>query len=450
MFCPFITCLWAFSIYCCGCFKVYFNRSFYKICCCCCRILNCCWLYTDSAFPPDDNSLGNVGGDKANAAGGKTSARCVWVRANSFPGASKMQLFQDEIDSRDICQGALGDCWLLAGMACCAEHQGCINAVFRSKERNPRGKYRMRLYDGATKKWVNMTVDDHIPCNKEQYERDGTCRPLFTKPNGNELWAMLLEKAFAKFCGSYRNIEGGTTIWAMHAITGDPARWFIMNDKKDGWNRFDLNCYSDPKNKRACNLKKNEERIDCDTMFEVLLRYCSLRSVLSASGATGKDGLHESHAYSILQVKKVNTGLLGIIGGSTFRMLQIRNPWGHGEWKGDWSDKSDMWEKNPTVKKALNYEDRNDGKFWMTWEDYQKNYNKIGVVDRTVDITTVGLHVDSDGHCAPIAGCLKGCCKFWCCCHGCKRLYCPHHTSQETVKVGGCCGMCRRAPTVPV
>eukprot|EP00971_Amphidinium_carterae_P330932 6464241-Amphidinium_carterae.1 len=28
-----------------------------------------------------------------------------------------------------------------------------------------------------------------------------------------------------------------------------------------------------------------------------------------------------------------------------------------GEWKGDWSDKSDMWEKNPTVKKALNYED---------------------------------------------------------------------------------------------
>eukprot|EP00971_Amphidinium_carterae_P064796 1283825-Amphidinium_carterae.1 len=38
---------------------------------------------------------------------------------------------------------------------------------------------------------------------------------------------------------------------------------------------------------------------------EVLLRYCSLRSVLSASGATGKDGLHESHAYSILQVKKV-------------------------------------------------------------------------------------------------------------------------------------------------
>jgi hypothetical protein len=27
-------------------------------------------------------------------------------------------------------------------------------------------------------------------------------------PNGNEMWALILEKAYAKFCGSYANMEG--------------------------------------------------------------------------------------------------------------------------------------------------------------------------------------------------------------------------------------------------
>jgi hypothetical protein len=25
------------------------------------------------------------------------------------------------------------------------------------------------------------------------------------------------------------------------------------------------------------------------------------------------------------------------------KLVKMRNPWGEGEWKGDWSDKSDLW-----------------------------------------------------------------------------------------------------------
>ena len=44
--------------------------------------------------------------------------------------------------------------------------------------------------------------------------------------------------------------------------------------------------------------------------------------------------------------------------GQAIRLVQIRNPWGFGEWNGDWADYSkgklpDCWEKNPELKKRL-------------------------------------------------------------------------------------------------
>jgi len=62
---------------------------------------------------------------------------------------------------------------------------------------------------------VWISVDDYIPCAKD------TASPKFSTPKDTEIWVMLLEKAFAKFCGGYANLEGGITIWAIRALTGD-------------------------------------------------------------------------------------------------------------------------------------------------------------------------------------------------------------------------------------
>jgi len=386
---------------------------------------NCCWEFTDKQFKPDIKSLGDIGGDSANKESGKTDADVEWLRVGKITKSGKMQLFGDTVDARDICQGALGDCWLLAAMACLAEHHGAIHAIFRSKERDPRGKYKLRLYDGVEKEWHNIVIDDYIPCNAKAWAKDQTIKPLFTQPNGNELWAVLLEKAFAKFCGSYANLEGGSTIWALRAMTGDHARWFEQDKERKTWLRKDLVNKKDPKDRRAHGLRVQDEKIDHDMMFEILQKYDKLNSVLCASGASGEDGLVEGHAYSILQVKKVKK----------IRLIQIRNPWGSGEWRGDWSDKSSKWKEFPDVKSAVGFEELDDGAFWMSWEDYIQHWRKIGVVDRTIDINTVRLLVDDDSCMAPCSACVKGCCKFWCCCEGCKRIYCPYRSSSETVKI---------------
>ena len=69
-----------------------------------------------------------------------------------------------------------------------------------------------------------MVVDDLFPC----YQMDGEWVPLFCRPSygeqnaGNEmeLWAMIVEKAFAKMHGCYQVIDGGNCGDACSYLTG--------------------------------------------------------------------------------------------------------------------------------------------------------------------------------------------------------------------------------------
>merc|ERR1719491_184292 len=118
-------------------------------------------------------------------------------------------------------------------MACMAEVRNGIDNLFISKEFDPRGKYRIQLFDGTADSgrgaWRTFTIDDYIPCDRKKHEADGSAAPRFSRPNGDELWVMLLEKAFAKMCGSYEQLEGGSTIWALRAMTGDLCRWYEVD-----------------------------------------------------------------------------------------------------------------------------------------------------------------------------------------------------------------------------
>lgn len=105
-----------------------------------------------------------------------------------------------------INQGSLGDCWLLASMAALAEWPERIQKVFDGYKDYPtNGQI-------VTKFWLygkenRVTIDDRLP-GKTYYKRFYTS---YTRksPNG-AWWGPLLEKASAKFFGTYDNLVSGS------------------------------------------------------------------------------------------------------------------------------------------------------------------------------------------------------------------------------------------------
>jgi hypothetical protein len=185
---PFVLVYNAFRNYIFACFEVLYGRAFRF---CCRPFVSMCseWVFTDTTFE----------GDAAIGIAGKS---LDWVRVNELFSKEdaekglKPKLYEGGIEPSDLCQGAVGDCWLVAALACAAEHPSSIRNAFVTPEYNSRGRYVVRLFDPEKEAWESITVDDRIPCAK------GTKRPEFMKCDGKELWAVLLEKAFAKFCGS--------------------------------------------------------------------------------------------------------------------------------------------------------------------------------------------------------------------------------------------------------
>jgi calpain-9 len=54
------------------------------------------------------------------------------------------------------------------------------------------------------------------------------------------------------------------------------------------------------------------------------------------------------------------------------KMLKIRNPWGNMEWRGTASDSDRrFWERvNIEEQMSLGYSNKDDGTFFMLWEDF--------------------------------------------------------------------------------
>ena len=418
LFAPLILIYHAIRIFCCGCVGVLLAIVWQHVarCCCACWAILCCACcgctaqFTDAEFPPGPESLG-------------TGETVTWLRLDEImeEKGQRPQLFEGEIESDDVGQGGLGDCWLMSVIATVAAvSPESIRRLFVTKRYSTYGKYTLQLYDGVADAWEEVVVDNYVPC------RSG--HPIFAQPHNNEMWAVLLEKAVAKFCGSFENIVGGQTAWALMTLTGWPT--FIMSESERGWRRINCECAGGEK-RRDMQMKGTNETYDLEQLFYILREYTDKKALMACSTFPGSDrdknafGIVFGHAYSLIGAKQVGE----------FLLLNVRNPWGSGEWTGPWGDGSPLWAQFPHVQRELNYEARDDGAFWIAVEDFVRNFRSVSICVRDTGFNDLALDVHEEmGVCGVCFGCVTGCLGFWCLCRGCRALCCGEEADDETVK----------------
>ena len=66
--------------------------------------------------------------------------------------------------------------------------------------------------------WKQIVLDEYFPA----YFNGRKWDLAFSKTDQNELWVILLEKAYAKCFGSYFEIIGGDPVHALRDLTGAP------------------------------------------------------------------------------------------------------------------------------------------------------------------------------------------------------------------------------------
>jgi calpain-15 len=199
------------------------------------------------------------------------------------------------------------------------------------------------------------------------------------------LWAALVEKAYAKAHGSYAQLSGGFIAEGLADLTGAPCETilFTMVDRELLWAR----------------------------LLSFVQAGFGMGVATSGRTTTKGSGLVGGHAYSVLDVRQLDDVVVGaqakvtdFFGASlgkastaaglsssaaaalttsyttstTVRLVQIRNPWGSKEWKGDWSAQSVQWTQKLRQRLPDSWR-QGDGTFFMSFEDMLQNFHHMDV-----------------------------------------------------------------------
>ncbi|PVD30370.1 hypothetical protein C0Q70_09635 [Pomacea canaliculata] len=276
-----------------------------------------------------------------------------WKRTREFRKNPK--LFTEGTTRFDIGQGSAGTCWFLSTVASLASEASLLKQVI------PEDAYKIgtSAYDGMFHarfwhfgKWEDVYIDDYLPIING-------IKPwgAHSASDEDEMWVALLEKAFARYHGSYNAIYGGQPGDAYVALTGGTGE--RIDFKED-----------DTTSSAFLNRLQNAVRCGAQVMCSVPDEH------------DGQHGLIGGHAYTVTGVAEIKGTML----------LRVRNPWGHTEWTGAWSDKSTEWEGVP--EEQLQREKKDDGEFWVCLADFLTYFSDTTICSLTPDFDLDGATSD--------------------------------------------------------
>ena len=287
--------------------------------------------FYDSSFPPDPRSLyfDPFNPPKGSLPG--SSIKWCSIIEREVLDCETPVTFKGTQSSSTVIQGSLGNGYFVNALRLLSCREEYVRRLIVSEKYASKGMYTLKFCKAG--KWRYVHIDDRIACRPSG--RVNYCR----NEDVDEVWAMLMEKAYAKLHGCYEALVFGLIEKVL--VDCIPAGHV-----------------------RTIRSEELTEDTACDIVWEALesavegrkLSGCG-RFVSDPYGETLEDrkGVTINHVYEVIDAVAASADATETYDALTVGMVCIRNLQGQGQGRfvGKWSYGDQLWADYPEIGKFL-------------------------------------------------------------------------------------------------
>jgi len=302
---------------------------------------------------------------------GKHKGFFTFRLGNVFKGSEGSSIFKDCRIRAQITLDPRYN-YLISALCALGSQPGFLSTLINPSTISSRGEYHVLLNQNG--KWIQVVIDDNCILYKDTKSQN-----LFfnssPSPATKEIWHILLEKAFSKSLGGFKNIVNGMESNVLRDFTGAPCLTKQINQ---------LNKHTERSERDVAIIRQFYKQIEKKLqkgMIVTLIPRAPTKNEREINIMQNQhprklgDGIYAGHSYTVINA----TTFVNSRSGEEEMVIKLRNPFYGEPWEGDWSYESDTWTIDSLTRPDCSREEDGPGQFWISASDSLQYFTHLNI-----------------------------------------------------------------------